>query len=165
MKGCCMNCCNYAISRNGDVICTKYNRPAAALAEKPCFEPKREDNPSEEPKPLTKTCKVCGRELPVTEFKTSPFCKDGRTNTCKECAEKHRLEGVKRYHDGLTERKAAAPDKESHAAKFSASVNAVRVCDNGEDVEIVLRAGIGQLSGLDTFSAIGKTFTVTFAEG
>lgn len=34
---------------------------------------------------LTKICKKCGKELPITEFGNNPMSKDGHINTCKRC--------------------------------------------------------------------------------
>ena len=32
-----------------------------------------------------KTCKVCGRELPISEFQRNHLSRDGYTDTCKRC--------------------------------------------------------------------------------
>ncbi len=163
MSNYCMECNQYTVARNGDVVCRKTNKPVSALGVKPCFELKEvTEDPAKVPSEVQmKTCKVCGRDLPVTEFKTSPFCKDGRTNTCKECSEKHRVEGVKRYHDSHA-RKADVPEKEP-APSCTASIRSVRVCDECDVVEIVLRAKVVGMPGIP-LSAIGRDFTVTFAE-
>lgn len=36
-------------------------------------------------KPTTRTCKQCGRELPLDQFTRSCKSRDGYTHTCKEC--------------------------------------------------------------------------------
>lgn len=36
-------------------------------------------------KPTTRTCKQCGRELPLEQFTRSCKSRDGYTHTCKEC--------------------------------------------------------------------------------
>ena len=33
----------------------------------------------------TKVCKVCGKELPIDQFRPNPKCKDGHLDTCYEC--------------------------------------------------------------------------------
>lgn len=38
-----------------------------------------------DPKPGTRICKVCGRELPLDQFTRSCKSRDGYTHTCKEC--------------------------------------------------------------------------------
>lgn len=38
-----------------------------------------------DPKPTTRTCKSCGRELPLDKFTRSCKSRDGYTHTCKEC--------------------------------------------------------------------------------
>lgn len=37
----------------------------------------------------TKVCKMCGRELPVSEFNKHPKTKDGLQGYCKECSAKY----------------------------------------------------------------------------
>lgn len=44
----------------------------------------------------TKTCKYCGRELPLDEFYKNGF---GVTSCCKECHTKRMIEGKKRKKD------------------------------------------------------------------
>lgn len=36
----------------------------------------------------TKTCRCCGRELPITEFRTTTL---GRMNTCRECVRNNQI--------------------------------------------------------------------------
>ena len=38
-----------------------------------------------DPKPNTRVCKQCGRELPLDQFTRSCKSRDGYTHTCKEC--------------------------------------------------------------------------------
>lgn len=40
----------------------------------------------------TKVCKVCGRELPINQFRKNPKCKDGHLDTCYECLSKKNKE-------------------------------------------------------------------------
>ena len=39
----------------------------------------------------TKICKVCGRELPISEFRKTPICPNG-VNTCHKCSARKRAE-------------------------------------------------------------------------
>lgn len=43
----------------------------------------------------TKICKVCGTELPISEFRKTPMA-PGRVNTCKKCSERRRIESRER---------------------------------------------------------------------
>lgn len=38
----------------------------------------------------TKKCKVCGRELPLESFRKNHLSKDGRLDTCPQCASRKR---------------------------------------------------------------------------
>ena len=43
----------------------------------------------------TKICKVCGTELPISEFRKTPMAPGG-VNTCKKCSERRRIESRER---------------------------------------------------------------------
>ena len=43
----------------------------------------------------TKICKVCGNELPISEFRKSPLTPNG-IDTCKKCCTRKRLETKER---------------------------------------------------------------------
>lgn len=43
----------------------------------------------------TKICKVCGVELPISEFRKTPMAPNG-VNTCTKCSERKRLESRER---------------------------------------------------------------------
>lgn len=43
----------------------------------------------------TKVCKVCGKELPITEFRKTPICPNG-VNTCHKCSARKRAENKER---------------------------------------------------------------------
>lgn len=43
----------------------------------------------------TKVCKVCGKELPITEFRKTPICPNG-VNTCNKCSVRKRAENKER---------------------------------------------------------------------
>ncbi len=44
----------------------------------------------------TKVCKVCGKELPIDQFRPNPKCKDGHLDTCYECLNKKIKETIKK---------------------------------------------------------------------
>ena len=44
----------------------------------------------------TKKCKVCGRELPITEFAELHY---GRAHTCKECITQAKKNGIRRKNE------------------------------------------------------------------
>ena len=50
---------------------------------------------------LTKICKKCGKELPITEFGNNPMSKDGHINTCKMFCK-----NILRYSPSNTEEKS-----------------------------------------------------------
>lgn len=43
----------------------------------------------------TKVCKVCGKELPITEFRKTPIRPDG-LDTCNKCISRKRAENKER---------------------------------------------------------------------
>lgn len=49
----------------------------------------------------TKVCKVCGKELPIDQFRPNPKCKDGHLDTRYECLNKKIKETNKRKEDEL----------------------------------------------------------------
>lgn len=42
-----------------------------------------------------KKCKVCGRELPLSDFKRNSLSPDGYVNTCTACQNKKRRSNIK----------------------------------------------------------------------
>lgn len=50
----------------------------------------------------TKICKVCGRELPTSYFKNNHLSPDGKTNTCRDCSNKARLEKREKQDISIT---------------------------------------------------------------
>lgn len=49
----------------------------------------------------TKVCKMCGRELPVSEFNKHSKTKDGLQIYCKECATKYVIASRQKKHSKL----------------------------------------------------------------
>lgn len=83
----CGKCAYYGHTRANDQVCMKTGKPVGFLHAKPCFTEKQIQM-EENTKPQTKTCKGCGRELPVENFGRHPKAKDGLQPYCKECKSK-----------------------------------------------------------------------------
>lgn len=49
-----------------------------------------------EPKPETKVCKKCGRELPITKFALNKNLKDGHVGQCRDCVNAYQRENYAR---------------------------------------------------------------------
>ena len=97
----CSDCIDYA--PGGKCRNPKVSKSLVGYFQAPCreFIEKPKTTTTMETKPTTKVCKVCGQEKPLEEFQRSPWGKDGRIATCKEC--RGRL-----LAQGKAERKAAA---------------------------------------------------------
>lgn len=147
----CMNCRHYLTMRNGDVFCAKSNKPAAALAERPCFESRAEQAPAAETtvakgnhgggrkaafpnrtNPETgqveKHCRVCGEYKPIESFPHNRTHNDGHASECKECHNRLTVESNRRRsarkmaaREESPAPAAAAPEKPSPAGKASLS--------------------------------------------
>lgn len=136
----CMKCRHYLIMRNGDVFCAKSNKPAAALAEKPCFEPRTEPVPAADLAPAStetkrnhgrgrksefpsrtnpetgqveKHCRVCGEYKPIEEFPHNRTHNDGHASECKECHNRMTMESGRRRR---AEKRAAREESPAPAA-------------------------------------------------
>lgn len=74
-------------------ICILTGKVVPYLAQKECFVAKVEqdtkkltqDNNKMAENANTKVCKVCGKELPIDQFRPNHKSPDGHLNTCKEC--------------------------------------------------------------------------------
>lgn len=59
----------------------------------------------------TKTCKQCGRELPIRDFKKNHLSKDGYVDSCNDCvAKKYRKTRSSKIQDFPTCHKGGNPD-------------------------------------------------------
>ena len=58
----------------------------------------------------TKVCKVCGRELPLSDFQKRYLSVDGYANTCKGCVGRNISEGRKNKFSSLSRKKGGNPD-------------------------------------------------------
>ena len=63
----------------------------------------------------TKVCKVCGKELPITEFRKTPICPNG-VNTCNKCSARKRAENKERKEafEGGVRAKVTQNSHDSH---------------------------------------------------
>ena len=76
-------------------ICILTGKIVPYLAQRECFVAKVEQDTNllnqdtnkmtENTNIKTKVCKVCGKELPIDQFRPNPKCKDGHLDTCYEC--------------------------------------------------------------------------------
>lgn len=74
-------------------ICILTGKIVPYLAQRECFVAKVEqdtnllnqDTNKMAENANTKVCKVCGKELPIDQFRPNPKCKDGHLDTCYEC--------------------------------------------------------------------------------
>lgn len=99
----CGQCRHYRMNRYLESICSKTGKNVGYLWNKECFEPipqpstpdVEQSTPNDEQltqnannmaeNANTKVCKVCGKELPIDQFRPNPKCKDGHLDTCYEC--------------------------------------------------------------------------------
>lgn len=143
----CMNCRQDLTMRNGDVFCAKSNKPAAALAEKPCFEARAEKAPAADPAPtpavakrpsgrgrksefpsrtnpetgqVEKHCRVCGEYKPIEAFPHNRTHNDGHASECKECHNRMTMENVlRRRAEKMAAREASPAPAAAATAKPS----------------------------------------------
>lgn len=108
-------------------ICILTGKIVPYLAQRECFVAKVEQDTNllnqdtnkmaENANIKTKVCKVCGKELPIDQFRPNPKCKDGHLDTCYECLNNKIKETNKRKEDELVEKifgKEADVTKELH---------------------------------------------------
>ena len=95
MSQVCGNCARYRKMPNCEDICILTGKIVPYLAQRECFVAKVEQDTNllnqdtnkmaENANIKTKVCKVCGKELPIDQFRPNPKCKDGHLDTCYEC--------------------------------------------------------------------------------
>lgn len=93
-------------------ICILTGKVVPYLAQMDCFVPKVEQNTRISTQnanrmaenATTKVCKVCGRELPIDQFRPNYKSKDGHLDTCYECLNKKIKETNKRKENELLEK-------------------------------------------------------------
>ena len=76
----CGHCKHYDDER---AWCRQYKESAPYFQIKTCYEDNQQ--PHVEVKEPTKTCKVCGRTLPLDQFPRHPRTADGHSTICREC--------------------------------------------------------------------------------
>lgn len=95
MSGYCGKCMNYIARPFEENICSRSGKVVPYLQKRDCYE-ERKIEKMEEKLLTTKVCKVCGRELPISEFGNNHKSPDGHLNTCKDCiSEKHKASSRK----------------------------------------------------------------------
>lgn len=89
------NCGNCAVMRPSDGYCKTTGQYVNALAVRNCFVPKEElaelkakPLPVAPKLPKEKTCKACGRTLPLDDFPSHNTSRDKHDGVCKECKSK-----------------------------------------------------------------------------
>lgn len=80
MSNYCSTCQHYRVTNDGPHCFRGKIKPVSPLAIGDCWEPV-----TKKPEVVTKTCKKCGRELPVSEFGRHAKTKDGYQPLCREC--------------------------------------------------------------------------------
>lgn len=108
-------------------ICILTGKIVPYLAQRECFVAKVEQDTNllnqdtnkmaENANIKTKVCKVCGKELPIDQFRPNPKCKDGHLDTCYECLNNKIKETNKKKENELVEKifgKEADVTKELH---------------------------------------------------
>lgn len=111
MSQVCGDCARYRKMPFCEDICILTGKVVPYLAQKECFVAKVEqdtkkltqDNNKMAENANTKVCKVCGKELPIDQFRPNPKCKDGHLDTCYECLNKRIKETTKRKEDKVLE--------------------------------------------------------------
>lgn len=76
----CGHCKHYDDER---AWCRQYKESAPYFQIKTCYEDNQQ--PHVEVKEPTKTCKICGRTLPLDQFPKHPRTADGHSTICREC--------------------------------------------------------------------------------
>lgn len=109
------------MNRYLESICSKTGKNVGYLWNKECFEPipqpstpdVEQSTPNDEQltqnannmaeNANTKVCKVCGKELPIDQFRPNPKCKDGHLDTCYECLNNRVKDTKKRNENKVLE--------------------------------------------------------------
>lgn len=94
MSQVCGDCARYRKMPFCEDICILTGKIVPYLAQRECFVAKVEQDTNllnqdtnkmaENANIKTKVCKVCGKELPIDQFRPNPKCKDGHLDTCYE---------------------------------------------------------------------------------
>lgn len=101
MSNYCNTCQYYKVTHDGPHCNKGRIKPVSPISMGDCWEPI-----TEKPDVVTKVCKRCGRELPVSEFGRHPKTKDGYQPVCRECRSaemKGVLQGPKKKDGKKTE--------------------------------------------------------------
>lgn len=127
MSQVCGDCARYRKMPFCEDICILTGKIVPYLAQRECFVAKVEQDTNllnqdtnkmaENANIKTKVCKVCGKELPIDQFRPNPKCKDGHLDTCYECLNNKIKETNKKKEDELVEKifgKEADVTKELH---------------------------------------------------
>lgn len=93
MSQVCGDCARYRKMPFCEDICILTGKIVPYLAQRECFVAKVEQDTNllnqntnkMAENANTKVCKVCGKELPIDQFRPNPKCKDGHLDTCYEC--------------------------------------------------------------------------------
>lgn len=105
---------------------------------------------------MEKTCKVCGRILPLSEFSKQSIAKDGHTNACKACVSVKSLKyrssiefkiKQKEYNQTHKERNALLRKrwKENHPEKFKEyDKKIVKLLKKSYVVDLLLQMGFSR---------------------
>lgn len=104
MSQVCGDCARYRKMPFCEDICILTGKIVPYLAQRECFVAKVEqdtnllnqDTNKMAENANTKVCKVCGKELPIDQFRPNPKCKDGHLDTCYECLNKKIKEAKKK---------------------------------------------------------------------
>lgn len=112
--------------------CRKKFKDVAYFAQEPCFTTDEEyhlqfaqeimkaesntnklnqDTNKMEQNANTKVCKICGKELPIDQFRPNPKCKDGHLDTCYECLNKKIKAGIVKSEKESATEKTKDPTK------------------------------------------------------
>lgn len=100
----CGHCARYVKRPFCEDVCSITGKIVPYLAQRDCFVARveQDDNLLTQntnkmaENANTKICKVCGKELPIDQFRSNPKCKDGRLDTCYECLNKKIKESKKK---------------------------------------------------------------------
>lgn len=79
MSNYCNTCQHYRVTAGGPHCYKGRIKPVSPITKADCWEPV-----TEQPEPLTKVCKRCGRELPLSSFGRHPKTRDGYQPVCRE---------------------------------------------------------------------------------
>lgn len=105
----------------------------------------------------TKVCKVCGKELPIDQFRKNPKCKDGRLDTCYECLNKKVKKGI--VQKAMKAIKNQSPESD---ARMESLMNTI--IDN--DVHLDEKGGLkAHITGEKLMEALYKSDLVMYEDG